>query len=271
MNKQELKHEALRYLSQKSERNPLQWASPTIHTNTSVDNPEVDDDAYASPDIEQTMNPIQTESENIREYGAPDPEPAKLEEGMIKDPFPAYNEIDSFRDAICNCVKCPLGETRNKFVFGVGDPNADLVVVGEAPGADEDLNGEPFVGRAGKLLDKILDAVQLSRDNRVYIANILKCRPPNNRNPLQEEVALCEPYLIKQLQLIQPKIILALGRVAAQTLLKSNISLTKMREKVHDYHGVPLLVTYHPAALLRNPNWKRPAWEDVQKMRDMLG
>jgi DNA polymerase len=167
---------------------------------------------------------------------------------------------------ICTCQKCPLGSTRTNFVFGVGNPQAGLVLVGEAPGADEDLKGEPFVGRAGQLLNKILEAINFKREE-VYICNILKCRPPNNREPLPDEVTQCEPHLWKQLELINPKIILCLGRVAAQVLLKTNDSLTKMRGTMHDYHGIKLMVTYHPAALLRNPNWKRPTWEDVQKLR----
>ena len=153
-------------------------------------------------------------------------------------------------------------------MFGVGNPNAEVVLIGEAPGADEDAQGEPFVGRAGQLLNKILEAIHFKREE-VYICNILKCRPPNNRDPLPEEVEQCEPYLWKQLELIKPKIILCLGRISAQVLLKTTDTLTKLRESVHDYRGIPLIVTYHPAALLRNPNWKRPAWEDVQKLRKM--
>ena len=203
-------------------------------------------------------------------FHTPEPVSNVAEEGQIEDHFPKYTSLDVFNEAICQCQKCPLGKTRDKFVFGVGDPNADLVLVGEAPGADEDRQGEPFVGRAGKLLDKILEAVELKRGERVYIGNILKCRPPNNRDPLPNEVECCEPHLVKQLQLIRPKIIVALGRIAAQTLLRTKDSLTSLRERVHDYHGIPLIVTYHPAALLRNPNWKRPTWDDVQKMKRMM-
>lgn len=180
-------------------------------------------------------------------------------------------ELDAKQVSVC--TKCPLSKSRNHTVFGVGHPDADVVFVGEAPGRDEDLQGEPFVGRAGQLLNKILAAVGFQRED-VYIANILKCRPPENRNPAPDEVMHCEPYLIRQLEIIQPKVICALGRVAATTLLKNSMSLTKMRTQVHDYHGIPLIPTYHPAALLRNPNWKRPAWEDVQKLRalyDELG
>ncbi len=174
--------------------------------------------------------------------------------------------LDALNRHICECTKCRLGATRTKFVFGVGNPNADVMVIGEAPGADEDKQGEPFVGRAGQLLNKILEAINFKREE-VYIANILKCRPPENRRPHPDEVEQCEPYLWKQSEIIRPKFILALGLTAAQTLLKTQESLTQLRASVHDYHGVPLYVTYHPAALLRNPEWKRPTWEDVQKLR----
>ncbi len=180
----------------------------------------------------------------------------------------AAADLKSLNDQICTCQQCGLGKTRTKFVFGVGNPNADLLVIGEAPGADEDAQGEPFVGRAGQLLNKILEAVHFKREE-VYIANILKCRPPENRRPKPEEVEQCEPYLWKQIELIKPKFILCLGLTAAQTLLKTEASLTSLRASVHTYHGVPTFVTYHPAALLRNPNWKRPTWEDVQKLRKM--
>ena len=169
---------------------------------------------------------------------------------------------------IYNCKKCPLGNTRNKFVFGVGNPNADIMFIGEAPGADEDEKGEPFVGRAGQLLNKILEAIEFKRED-VFICNILKCRPPNNRDPLPSEVDLCIPYLWKQIEIVQPKIIVSLGRIAAQMLLNTTASLTTLREKVQNYRGVPMIVTYHPAALLRNPNWKRPTWEDMKLLRKM--
>jgi uracil-DNA glycosylase len=141
--------------------------------------------------------------------------------------------------------------------------------VGEAPGANEDEQGVPFVGQAGQLLTKILEAIQLSRDD-VFIANVLKHRPPGNRNPLPEEVVACSPYLIRQIELIRPKVILALGTFAAQTLLETKLTIGKLRGQIHSYYGVPLVVTYHPAALLRNPAWKRPTWEDVQLARRIL-
>jgi uracil-DNA glycosylase family 4 len=168
--------------------------------------------------------------------------------------------------AINTCMKCPLGTTRTNFVFGVGNPNATLMVIGEAPGADEDAQGEPFVGRAGQLLTKILEAIHFHRED-VYICNILKCRPPGNRKPTAEESELCTPYLRKQVNLIKPKVILCLGLTAAENLLKTKESMTNLRGNVFRYENTPVMVTYHPAALLRNPNWKRPTWEDVQAVR----
>jgi DNA polymerase len=151
-------------------------------------------------------------------------------------------------------------------VFGVGNPKADLVLVGEAPGADEDAQGEPFVGRAGQLLNKILESVGLKREE-VYICNILKCRPPGNRNPMPDEIEKCLPYLKLQIELINPKLILALGKFAAEALLKIKDPLNKMRGKTFYYNGIKTMVTFHPAALLRNPQWKRPTWEDMQDIK----
>ena len=169
-------------------------------------------------------------------------------------------ELDSL---INTCVKCSLATQRNHFVFGEGNPDADIMLVGEAPGADEDRQGKPFVGAAGQLLTKILAAINLSRDE-VYICNILKCRPPQNRDPLPEEIISCQPYLKKQIELIKPKFVLCLGRFAAQTLLNTQTSLGVLRGKLHPYGDTNLIVTYHPAALLRNAEYKRPTWEDVQ-------
>jgi uracil-DNA glycosylase family 4 len=181
----------------------------------------------------------------------------------ISEPWVGATTLDELNGMICTCMKCPLGATRNNFVFGVGNPHADVVLIGEAPGAEEDAQGEPFVGRAGQLLNKILEAVGMIREE-VYICNIIKCRPPENREPLPSEMETCVPYLWKQLDLIKPKIILCLGRVSAQMLLKTNDGLNKLRGKVFDYQGSKVLITYHPAALLRNPAWKRPTWEDMQ-------
>jgi DNA polymerase len=179
-------------------------------------------------------------------------------------------DLSSFEKEICDCQKCSLGSTRSEFVFGVGDPDASLLLVGEAPGAEEDKKGEPFVGRAGKLLDKILAAIDRSRKKDVYICNVMKCRPPNNRDPLRSEVEQCEPYLLHQIRLINPSLIVALGRVAGQTLLDVDKSLKSLRNTFHDYHGTPLMVTYHPAALLRNNDLKRPTWEDFKVIKEFL-
>lgn len=177
----------------------------------------------------------------------------------------SLEELDSL---INNCTKCPLHKSRTNFVFGVGNPNADVMVVGEGPGADEDAQGEPFVGRAGKLLNEILKAIHFQREE-VYIANVVKSRPPGNRTPTAEEMEACVPYLKKQIELIKPKLILCLGLTAAQGLLKKRDSLTKLRGQIFDYLNAKVMVTYHPAALLRNPHWKKPCWEDVQKFRKM--
>jgi len=167
------------------------------------------------------------------------------------------------------CTLCPLYKTATRGVPGSGNPKARLMCVGEAPGANEDEQGLPFVGAAGQLLTKILAAVNLSRDE-VFITNVVKHRPPGNRNPAPDEIEACTPYLIRQLELIQPKVIVALGTFAAQTLLNSKTPIGKLRGEVHRYHGIPVVVTYHPAALLRNPAWKRPTWEDVQLARRIL-
>lgn len=184
------------------------------------------------------------------------------------EPWGEATSLASLDEQICTCMKCPLGRTRTNFVFGVGNPNADVVFIGEAPGADEDAQGEPFVGRAGQLLNKIIEAVEMKRED-VYICNILKCRPPQNREPLPSEMELCTPYLNKQIALIKPKFIICLGRISAQWLLQTNETLGALRGRVHDYHGAHLIVTYHPAALLRNPNWKRPAWEDMKMFKQL--
>jgi len=171
-----------------------------------------------------------------------------------------------FQESMNDCQKCSLAKTRRHLVFGAGNPRADVMLIGEAPGKDEDIQGKPFVGRAGQLLDKILVAIDFRREE-VYIGNVLKCRPPGNRDPLPEEIVLCMPCLLKQIEIIQPRIILALGRIAAQTLLKTKASLNHLRGGIHDFQGISLIVTYHPAALLRNPQWKRPTWEDIQQLR----
>jgi uracil-DNA glycosylase len=167
------------------------------------------------------------------------------------------------KTTVAQCVECPLHATRRQTVFGVGDENADWLFVGEGPGADEDALGEPFVGQAGRLLDNMLAAIQLKRGEKVYIANVVKCRPPGNRNPQPQEAHACEPYLKRQIELIRPRLIVALGRVAAQNLLGGEASISSLRGRVLDYLGTPLIVTYHPAYLLRTLNDKAKAWEDL--------
>lgn len=191
----------------------------------------------------------------------PAPEPAPALDGM---------EYDALREAALACTRCGLAETRTQVVFSDGNPGARLVVVGEAPGANEDLTGLPFVGQAGKLLDLMLASVGLSRAESVYICNVLKCRPPGNRNPAPAEIQACSPFLHRQLELVQPQALLAVGTFAAQLLTSSNAAIGKLRGTVHAYRGIPLVVTYHPAALLRNSGWTRLTWDDLQLLRQVM-
>jgi DNA polymerase len=188
---------------------------------------------------------------------------------LIPSAIEKLASLDEIAEKVRKCTRCPLYATATNAVPGEGDPKADLVCVGEAPGAKEDETGRPFVGQAGQLLTKILAAIDLTRE-QVFICNVLKHRPPGNRNPLPEEVEACSPYLIRQLELIKPKVIVAFGTFAAQTLLQTKTPLGQLRGLVHRYHGIPLIVTYHPAALLRNPAWKRPTWQDVKLARRIL-
>ena len=176
------------------------------------------------------------------------------------------------RDSAMSCTKCRLAEGRTQVVFSDGSERARLMVVGEAPGANEDETGVPFVGQAGKFLDLLLACVDLSRDDSVYICNVLKCRPPGNRNPMPDEIEACSPYLKKQIEFVQPEVLLSVGTFSAQLLTgRQKIALGKLRGEVHSYHGVPLVVTYHPAALMRNPKWTRPFWDDLQLLRGVMG
>ena len=178
--------------------------------------------------------------------------------------------LRAIRDEIGDCSRCRLHQQgRTQIVFGVGNPSADLMFVGEAPGADEDIQGIPFVGRAGQLLTKIIEAISLTRDD-VYIANVIKCRPPGNRNPDPDEVERCEPFLFQQIDRIQPKVIVALGTFAAKTLLKTQDPISRLRGRVFDYRGAKLVPTFHPAFLLRSPDRKRDVWEDMKKVRALL-
>ena len=177
---------------------------------------------------------------------------------------------EKLADAVAHCTACKLHTTRTQGVLGVGDRNADWLIIGEAPGADEDAQGEPFVGQAGKLLDAMLASIGLVRGDNVYITNVLKSRPPGNRNPEPDEVAACRPYLLAQIELIRPKIILALGRFAAHSLLDTDAPLGQLRGQVHQFQGVPLVVTYHPAYLLRTLTDKARAWEDLCLARRLM-
>lgn len=180
--------------------------------------------------------------------------------------LPVLSEV---REIALGCPRCGLAKTRTHVVFGEGREDADVMVVGEAPGQEEDRSGRPFVGRAGKLLDLVLLASGFSRDD-VYICNVLKCRPPQNRNPQPDEVSACSPYLLRQVELVKPRVILAFGTFAAQTLLGTDVTIGKLRGRTHQYRGVPLVPTYHPAACLRHPAWVRSVWEDLQRARDVL-
>jgi DNA polymerase len=179
--------------------------------------------------------------------------------------------LELLRAEVAQCARCQeLAETRTQTVFGVGDPRARLCILGEAPGADEDRQGEPFVGRAGQLLNRILAACQMERD-QVYILNVLKCRPPGNRNPTTEEAGHCRPFLDRQLQLIRPEFICCMGAVAAQNLLSTTTSIGRLRGKVHDYQGIGVICTYHPAYLLRTPAAKAKTWEDMKLLMREMG
>ena len=178
--------------------------------------------------------------------------------------------LEALQRAVLSCRRCPLAETRDKVVFGEGDRRARLMFIGEAPGGDEDRQGRPFVGRAGQLLTRIIESIGLERKD-VFIGNILKCRPPGNRNPMPGEIAACTPYLLKQIELIRPEVICALGKFAAQTLLNSERPISRLRGTFYDYHGIKLMPTYHPAYLLRNPGGKKEVWEDMQKIAKELG
>jgi uracil-DNA glycosylase family 4 len=195
------------------------------------------------------------------------------ENDLFADVNPAYQSasLEELREAIGDCRLCKLCTGRTNLVFGVGNPNARLMFVGEGPGRDEDLQGEPFVGRAGQLLTDIITKGMGLKRGDVYIANVVKCRPPENRNPEPGEVAACEPFLKKQIELIHPEVIVALGKFAVQTLLQSKMPITKLRGQWHTYQGIKLMPTFHPAYLLRNPGDKKLVWEDIKKVIEALG
>jgi uracil-DNA glycosylase len=200
-------------------------------------------------------------------FPAPSPPPPPARPSL--DPEARAARLAEISAQVAACRLCKLCEGRNKTVFGSGSPTAELMFIGEGPGAEEDRQGLPFVGRAGELLTKIVQAIGRTRDE-VYIANIVKCRPPGNRDPQPDEVAACRPYLEEQIALVAPRVLVALGRIAAQTLLGTDAPIGRLRGRWFTVQGVPAMVTYHPAALLRNPALKRPTWEDMQQVRDRL-
>ena len=243
--------EAIDYLKQEKELFDSMLVLDTLGTT--------EEQIINKPEVASNLN---TEKNKVEIIEKPD--------GLFTD-TPKWilsNTLDNLYDEIHTCLNCPLGKTRKNFVFGEGNPNADIMIIGEAPGADEDEHGKPFIGRAGQLLTKILAAIDLTRDE-VFIGNIIKCRPPGNRRPDPNEISECKPYLDKQIELIQPEFILALGATAIDSLTGIKHKMGDVRGEVMDYHGIKMLVTYHPAYLLRNPNAKRDVWEDVKKLRAM--
>lgn len=205
--------------------------------------------------------------------GVPPPSqapPATPPEAPSPEAEPPRPDLAAIREELGDCRRCKLCDGRTHIVFGVGNPDADLMFIGEAPGADEDRQGEPFVGRAGHLLTRMIQAMGLRRQD-VYIANIIKCRPPKNRDPEMDEVIACEPFLVRQIEAVRPRVIVSLGRVSAQTLLRTSEGITRMRGRWREYQGVKLMPTFHPAYLLRNPAAKREAWIDLQAVMGELG
>ena len=204
------------------------------------------------------------------EHGRAGPADEHGRAGLQASAPDAASELLAIRDDIGDCTRCKLCRLgRKQIVFGIGNPNADLMFVGEAPGRDEDLQGIPFVGRAGQKLTQIIEAIGLKRDD-VYIANVIKCRPPENRNPEPDEVEACEQFLFRQVDVIKPKVIVALGTFAARSLLKTDAPISRLRGRVYDYRGAKLIPTFHPAYLLRNPGCRREVWEDMKKVRSLL-
>ena len=214
---------------------------------------------------QQPAPPVETiqsqPAESVKALDAALPPAAKMDVSIM--------DWQQLQQAVSQCQLCELHSTRTQTVFGVGRQDADLLIIGEAPGAEEDRQGEPFVGRAGQLLDAMMQAIQLDR-SKIYIANVLKCRPPDNRNPHTSEIVCCDAYLQRQIELVQPKVILALGRIAAHHLLVSQESLGKLRQQAHSYNGIPLIVSYHPAYLLRKPVDKRKSWQDLLQVKKRL-
>ena len=224
-----------------------------------------------APDDASVPVPAPVSRGTLRVEGVVVPLGLRVERSVSLGATPGLDwlSLDDVASAIRACTACGLAQTATQSVPGFGNPTAEVMVVGEAPGEKEDLSGEPFVGPAGDLLNKILGAIQLTRES-VYLCNVLKHRPPGNRNPMPDEVRACAPYLQRQIDLVQPKLILAFGTFAAQSLLGTKLAIGKLRQQLHWYQGIPLVATYHPAALLRNDAWKRPTWEDVKLARRVL-
>lgn len=222
--------------------------------------------------MSEDLRAIRQRLETERFFGVADvPRPAKVA-GAVATATASDKRarLEALRLEFANCQLCALGQTRTKLVFGVGNPDARLLFIGEAPGYDEDRQGEPFVGKAGQLLTKIIEAGMKMKREDVYIANCLKCRPPENRNPLPDEVATCNPILMRQIEIIRPRVICALGKFAAQTLLSTETPISRLRGRFHDWNGIQVMPTFHPAYLLRNPGDKKLVWEDVQKIMKAL-
>ena len=213
--------------------------------------------------------PGDTEGPQVRREAPAAVDVSMFDHVAVPDEGTAAERLTLVRQGLGDCTRCKLHKHRTTLVYGVGNPGADLMFVGEAPGRDEDLQGIPFVGRAGQLLTKIIESIGLKRDD-VYIANVIKCRPPDNRHPEPEEVSTCEPFLFAQIDAIKPRVVVALGACAARTLLRIETAISKVRGRVFDYRGAKLIATFHPAFLLRSPNRKRDVWEDMKKVRSIL-
>ncbi len=235
---------------------PIRPGTPAPAVNT----------APARPTTPAPRAPSPAATVHAHPSSSPGPSPAaRVEAAWARDPG-GFDSLGGLHDAFGDCARCSLAKARTNFVFGVGNPDANVMFIGEAPGRDEDVQGEPFVGAAGKLLNQILEAIGFARED-VYIANILKCRPPGNRDPQPNEIAACSPILARQIDLIRPVVLCTLGAFAARTLLGVNEGISRLRGRTHLYRGIPVFPTYHPAALLRNASWKRPTWEDVQRLK----
>jgi uracil-DNA glycosylase len=245
---------------------PQDWRASLREAGVNVDPPRIARHEFIDPAKEPPQPTAQISDDMAFKKGLV---VGTNESELIPNAIQKLDSLDEIARTVAKCTRCSLYKTAINPVPGEGNPKAKLVCVGEAPGAKEDETGRPFVGQAGQLLTKILAAIDMTREE-VFICNVLKHRPPGNRNPQPDEVEACSPYLIRQLELIKPKVIVAFGTFAAQTLLNTKTPLGQLRGLVHRYHGTPLVVTYHPAALLRNPAWKRPTWEDVKLARRVL-